>query len=75
MARGAARSPAVRILNDHGVRVIDLAVVAGTTPATISRWLAGIRQHPDHLKAVLERFLGESATEVLAAIPEVRRAS
>jgi hypothetical protein len=54
-----------------------VAIVAGTTTATVSRWLAGQYRHPEKLGVVLERFLdADAAAQVLDAIPaEVRRGS
>ena len=67
-------SPAAKLLKESGVRARDLAVVANTTPATVSRWLAGERRHPDTLPTVLERFLDPvQAAQILDAIPEVHR--
>ena len=66
------RSPAAALLNDFGVRLTDVAVVAQVSPAAVSRWLAGVYKYPaDHFASVLGRFLEPSQTDrVLAMIPE-----
>jgi transcriptional regulator with XRE-family HTH domain len=70
----APSSPASQLLAANGVRVRDLAVVAGTSPATVSRWLSGVYRRPDEFAAVLERFLEPpEARAVLDAIPKGAR--
>lgn len=71
----APTSPAAKLLKESGVRAVDVAVVANTTPATVSRWLSGeFSTGPARLATVLQRFLEpDQAAQILDAIPEVRR--
>lgn len=69
MPSGNASSPAVQILTRHDIRVVDLAVLAGTTPATVSRWLSGVHAYPDTFPDVLAKFLEPDAVaDVLDAV-------
>lgn len=76
MPTGIASSPAVQLLNCRGVKVLQVAAVANTTPATASRWLSGVHQYPEDLPSVLALFLDPGdVDQVLAAIPRREEAN